>query len=1283
MQAFPIQHLPVAQAQQQLSQALGDSVEIVPDPAKNRLIVSGSDEAIRITGNLLATIDRPTNSITNTATSRSASTYTVPANSQTELTRYLESLYTPAAGLSITANAGRNELTVIASPQVQGEIAEILASRGIRKAGAINIDKTPATRSVGLRRIDWRRFEASLVSTWGNRLSVQSLMQGQRVRVILPHTGADGVAPVEMLIDRSANQITLQGATTLVDAWTRAIARLDEGEPAARAESAWIAVARPSSPDLKQALSYLRLSGESDTTTGTTIRARNASFAGTPSTRPASFQEPAAPAGVPTPGAPQGQAPQGQGGEPGADGSAPGQGGEQAQGALGPVQLEFIEELGIVVVKGDPKDVARVRQLIQEIEDLANATVPTTELVMLKSVDSQAVATIAQGLYDNAFAVRQGNVTVTPLVKPNAVLIVGPEESVKFLKGLIDQLDQDAPPESEFRVFRLKYMSSEDMRSRINEFYLGISSTGFAGQGIQQGERPGLGTRVRVISDYRSNSLIITASPRDLVEIERLIQELDTVQSEATNSVKIFRLRNALAEQLQPVLQDALNGQLQGAGIGANPGGTGAVGQQNLAGGIGQQTLARLRSAMLALKMIDAEGNVIEGGIMYDVRVTADINSNALIVTGPEENMALIEALINSLDQLPEVETKIKVFPVLNNDAGVLLQLLNDLFSTQNQGGGQQQGGLSQLPLQSAGDGESNLVGLRFAADPRTNTIIASGSEANLRVVEDLVYRLDQDDLHQRIVKVFRLRNTISTSVQTAIQGWLDARATLYGDGGDVVGVPFNREVIIVDEPEGNSLIVSTTPEYYAEVEKIIEDLDRRPMFMIRALIAEVALGDNEEFGIEMGIQDSLVFDRGIGTIGFPFNQAGIGNNNTPASLATRENLAGQGLSNLSIGRTNADLGFGGLVLSAGNESVNLLLRALKQRGRLQVLSSPTIMTMDNLQGYVQVGSEVRFISGTTITNGISQNTVEVAEIGIILQVRPRLSPDGMIVMEVDATKSDLGNEADGTTVGFAANGDPIRVPPVNITTAQTTIMARDGQTVVFAGLITSSDQQEMRGVPILSDIPAIGRLFRYDAQFQQRTELMIILTPYVVENEADIAAVNQMSMDRMSWCMADVASIYGPVGYDDGSMIFENSPTVVYPDLTPTGEGSSPTPVPDPSMGPVEGTDYLPPGIPTPVPPQGSSLLPSSRRQAMMGSPDPSLNPPNTAMGGAQGTVQPAMWRPGTPGPDGAPVDYQPGIGNGFPTPPNNGFAAPDAPGPSFPQDARRTEPASGGYWR
>ncbi|MCA9107830.1 MAG: hypothetical protein KDA83_20640, partial [Planctomycetales bacterium] len=710
-QEFRIATESVDQARQRVLARLGNSVDVVADPATGRLLVSGSEESLRMVAALLQPVTAPqgqpagvpqangnpnvVRASVNLETgvgNRSTSVYEVPVQQRAELSRYLESLYRPEAGLSVQAGGQPGQIIVVAPATVQREIAEILASRGIHAPGteARSIDTTVVNRRLALRNINWRQFEATLVKTWGSRLNVQSLMQGQRVRVALPHTGSDSVPPVSMLIDRQANEITLEGAATLVGAWQTAIDALDQAaRPNAEGDSAWIPVSRPNDPELQRAISFLRLAA-SPTADEPEVMGPAPRTSGVPArTVSALLQE-------------DGAAPQdpGVGNAPGQEGS--GLDGDNPAGPIGPIQLEFIEELGIVVVKGPQADIERVRQLIQQIEMMAIDTVPMTELKQLKSIDSQAVATIVQNLYDQVYATRQGALTITPLVKPNAVLLVGREEAIKFAIDLIDELDVDAPPESVFKVFRLKYMSSEDMKNRINEFYLGVSTTGGFGGGaaITQGERPGLGTRVRVVSDYRSNSLIITASPRDLEEIGQLIDELDSVESGSANSVRVFRLKNALAEQLQPVLQDALNGQLQGAGVGANPGGTGNQNTNNLlGGGVGQQQLARVRSAMLALNMIDRNGEVIRGGIMYDVRVTADINSNSLVITGPDENMALIDALIHSLDQLPEVETKIKVYPVVNNDAGVLLQLLQDLFSTQNQGGGQNQGGLASLPL--------------------------------------------------------------------------------------------------------------------------------------------------------------------------------------------------------------------------------------------------------------------------------------------------------------------------------------------------------------------------------------------------------------------------------------------------------------------------------------------------------------------------------------------------------------------------------------------------------
>ncbi|MCP4887290.1 MAG: general secretion pathway protein GspD, partial [Planctomycetaceae bacterium] len=393
--------------------------------------------------------------------------------------------------------------------------------------------------------------------------------------------------------------------------------------------------------------------------------------------------------------------------------------------------------------------------------------------------------------------------------------------------------------------------------------------------------------------------------------------------------------------------------------------------------------------------------------------------------------------LIKQLDRIPDAETQIKVFTVTNGDANELLTTLQNVFgSDQTQAGGV--GGQStnaNLPLQtSSATAGASLINLRFGVDARTNSIIASGPAGDLQLIEDLLNRLDEQDLSNRINHVFKLSNAPAEDVALAINNWLDGRQEVF-DADPTANAEYvaaRRQVVVVEELISNSLIISATPAYYEEVISLIEQLDRRPpMVKIKVMLAQVRLDKLTEFGVEVGIQDSLLFDRGLGVIGFPFNQAGIGNNADALSLSTREMLAGQALSSLKVGRENTNLGYGGMVLSAGNESINVLLRALQNREVARVLSTPDIMTVENLQGRVQVGQKVPRITGAGQTDfGGIFNEVSDEDVGVILSVTPRVSPDGMIIMSVDAVNSKLGSEADGVPV-FVSEGQIVRSPPI------------------------------------------------------------------------------------------------------------------------------------------------------------------------------------------------------------------------------------------------------------
>jgi hypothetical protein len=239
------------------------------------------------------------------------------------------------------------------------------------------------------------------------------------------------------------------------------------------------------------------------------------------------------------------------------------------------------------------------------------------------------------------------------------------------------------------------------------------------------------------------------------------------------------------------------------------------------------------------------------------------------------------------------------------------------------------------------------------------------------------------------------------------------------------------------------------------------------------------------------------------------------------------------------------------MVLSASSENVSVLLRAMNQSRSMEILSRPQIMTLDNQPAFIQVGQRVPRIVGTSINQVGQVNTVELENVGLILGVTPRISPEGMVVMEIDAEKSEVGPEIDGIPVSISATGEVIRSPRVNITTAQTTVSSASGQTIVIGGLITTSNSTITRRVPWLSDLPVLGNLFRYDGSKNARKELLIILTPHVVRGPSEAEYIKQVEMARMSWISCDIFNWMNTDTMVAGQLDSSSIPTI-YPDKTP-----------------------------------------------------------------------------------------------------------------------------------
>lgn len=825
------------------------------------------------------------------------------------------------------------------------------------------------------------------------------------------------------------------------------------------------------------------------------------------------------------------------------------------QGLKNEVKIFVDPNTGDVTLIGNEEDTALVEKAF---EDLAKQSAkPTTERIMLSNIASEEIAETVQGIYDENFATSQGRATISALRSPNSLLVFGTDEAIKSIRSIVDKFDDNAPPLSDidgpFATFRLQHISAVDAKIRLDGYF------GQSGDGGGENRIPS--DPVTTVADFRSNVLIVRGAKQYLDQAEKLIRAIDVDDGGSTDVIRIFQIQNTLAEEIAPVLQDAVSGQQANAGLGFNPNQNAQ--QQNAQPGQADATTSTLKSGNLRLKTVGSNGQEVVGGITFGVRITADSNSNSLVVRGPEASMALIQELILQLDRLPDAETLIKVFAIVNGDAQSILDTLESLFSgDQNQQGqlGNQTGSTNSLPLQSASATQgASLVNLRFSIDERTNSIIATGPAGDLRVVEDLINRLDEVNTDRRQTVVHRLSNSPVLDVQQALEAWLDARSERNGDDprtNPSVALA-EGDVDVVAEVVSNSLIISATPQYLPEVMEVIERLDRRPpMVKVKVLIAEVDLNSLEEFGVEVGVQDSLLFDRGtvvgadggITGIGFPFNAP-----NTPINAVAQlpETLAGQALTNFGTGRLSSTSGQSGLVLSAGNDSINVLIRALKTRNCLRVLSKPHVVTLENLQGRIAVGQQIPRItaSNQNALGGGVQNSVEDVDVGVILEMTPRVSPDGMIVLFVNAVKSSLDIGAPGVAVAVDAMGNAVTQQPINSTSAQTTIMARSGQTVAFSGLIQETKTHSEVGIPVLSDLPLVGPLFKFQSDSAQRTELLIIMTPYIVDGEdEEIDIQNQDEMDRMHWCLSDVAEVYGKTDYN-GYEYQDQAVETIYPD--------------------------------------------------------------------------------------------------------------------------------------
>ncbi|MFN9719179.1 MAG: secretin N-terminal domain-containing protein [Planctomycetota bacterium] len=792
--------------------------------------------------------------------------------------------------------------------------------------------------------------------------------------------------------------------------------------------------------------------------------------------------------------------------------------GDPAINLRGEVNVQAMQDLGILILKGNEADVAKVEEIIKRLETMSVGSLPAIHVLTLQNVDSEAMSTLLTSVYEQLTELRQRTgdnrktAAFIPVVQPNAILIISSEIERESILKLAGELDKPTSPELEFQVFPLKSAIASQVVTALEGFYE---------------EREGLGTSVRAIADVRTNSVIVQGRPNELAEVSKLIDRIDRDEPSSAVRMQIFALRQATAQELSDTINAALQSILNPPQQTGGQGGFGGTGQ-------GAQELRDNKS--VALEFLSTSGGVqelIKSGILADVRVSPDVRSNSLIVTAPEATMPLMTALVEALDQSPGATSEIKVFTLKNADAQQSVELLETLFNNTNQE--------DQIGVQLAGTegSSSSLIPLRFSADIRTNTVLAVGSADSLSVVEAILLRLDNDDTRQRTTTVIPLRNAPAELVSETLLNFLEQQQALQDSSEDLISniESIRQQVLVSPDTNSNSLIVSASPQYFAQMQAIIDTLDAQPPeVVVQALIVEVTLDATDEFGIELGFQDPLLLRRGIATAaattatpGLNFNNTSIGLGNNFTSAAPNTGTVGtQGLSNFSLGRQNSDLGFGGFVFSAQSDAVSVLLRALAARRTVHVLSRPQVRTTHNNLARVNVGQNVPLVDGVTVSQlGTANPQIVRQDTGITLEVTPRITPDGIVAMQVFAEKSSIGGSV---PVFVNTDGSSIESSIINQSVADTVVNVPNGQTIVIGGMITKSDESLERKVPWLGDLPVIGRAFRYDGTTVARTELLIFLTPRIVLSDLDSELIKQVESERIHFIESEAEEIHGPL---------------------------------------------------------------------------------------------------------------------------------------------------------
>jgi general secretion pathway protein D len=491
---------------------------------------------------------------------------------------------------------------------------------------------------------------------------------------------------------------------------------------------------------------------------------------------------------------------------------------------------------------------------------------------------------------------------------------------------------------------------------------------------------------------------------------------------------------------------------------------------------------------IIPLRYIDATefAKLLDG---YQVSATAVKRGNLLALSGSNSKINKVKELARSFDVNWLKGMSIGLFPVDNTSAETIRGELVELFGQEID--------------------KSQAQAMRIIAIERSNSImVIANHNDSVKMIGDWVERLDKaGGASNQAFFIYRVQNGRATDLAKLLESMFGN--TGFGNtgigssgignaglgntnqlsGDDERGRTAPRSLsnlkqknnfrVVADEST-NSIIVTGSPHYYKAVRDAMKQLDSTPLqVLVEARIMELTLSDDLQYGLEWYLNGSR------------------GNSNTRGGL----DLGGSGIGAIQPG-------FSYVVERAGE--VRAALNGLADDSRLKVLSSPSLMVLNNRTASILVGDEVPIPTRQAVSNispeAPTVNEIEYRNTGILLTVSPRVNSGGMVTMEISQEVSSVINN---TT-------SQIDAPTIQQRQLNSTVSIRDGQTVVLGGLIREQSSSREAGVPLLKDIPGLGKLFSTTTDVSKRTELIVLITPRVISNGDDTDAITQEYREKM-----------------------------------------------------------------------------------------------------------------------------------------------------------------------